>query len=209
MIKGELIVACIKQMFDNDTDRLDPNTISDNADYIGRTNNIIEVINRGFDEVAKARKLPKKTLILVKDMGEVGEYFTKFDLNEVSGEDDILYLTNVAYENGAIYDQNIEIKVEGESKLVLPTINEGRYIVTYHPKYTKQLSYEDPDTKVIEDMPSEALRVIPYFVKAELYEDDDPSRATLSRNIFHQYLQEIPKTPHLKQTKVKSVFSGL
>lgn len=209
MTKGELIVACIKLMFDNDTDRLDANIISDNADYIGRTNNIIEVINRGFDEVAKARKLPKKTLILVKDMGEVGEYFTKFDLNEVSGEDDILYLTNVAYENGAIYDQNIEIKVEGESKLVLPTINEGRYIVTYHPKYTKQLSYEDPDTKVIEDMPSEALRVIPYFVKAELYEDDDPSRATLSRNIFHQYLQEIPKTPHLKQTKVKSVFSGL
>lgn len=208
MTKGELIVACIKTMFDNDTERLDAETISDNPDYTSRTVNIIEAINRGFDEVAKARKLPKKTLLLVEGLGNVGDYYTKFDLNEISGEDDVLYINNVAYENGANYDQNIEIKIEGENTLILPTIKEGRYIVTYSPKYTKQLSYDDPDTKVIEDMPSEALRVIPYFVKAELYEDDDPSRATLARNIFHQYLQEIPKTPHLKQTKVKSVFSG-
>lgn len=208
MTKGELIVACIKMMFDNDIEQLDPLTISENLDYTSRTANIIEAINRGFDEVAKARKLPKKTLILVKDLGSVGDYYTKFDLNEIIGEDEVLYITNVAYENGANYDQNIEIKIEGENTLILPTIKEGRYIVTYHPKYTKQLSYDDPDSKEIEDIPSEALRVIPYFVKAELYEDDDTSRATLARNIFHQYLAEIPKTPYLKQTKVKSVFSG-
>jgi hypothetical protein len=209
MTKGELIVACIKTMFDNDIEQLDPLTISENLDYASRTVNIIECINRAFDEIAKAKKLPKKTLLLVEGLGNVGDYYTKFDLNEIIGEDEVLYITNVAYENRANYDQNIEIKIEGENTLVLPNIKEGRYIVTYHPKYTKQLSYDDPDSKEIEDMPAEALRVIPYFVKAELYEDDDASRATLARNIFHQYLAEIPKTPHLKQTKVKSVFSGL
>lgn len=204
MTKGELIVACIKLMFDNDVEQLDATTISDITEYHSRTMNIVEVINRGFDEVAKARKLPRKTTTINVGDGDIGEYYTRFTL-----PNDFFYVSNIAYESELNYDNNVEIKLEGENILVLPTINEGKYIITYFPKCTSQLSYNDPDTKEIVGIPDEDLRVIPYFVKAELFEDDDPSRATLSRNVFHQYLAEIPKTPILKQTRVKSVFRGL
>ena len=61
MTKGELIVACIKVMFD-DTEMLDPETISDNPEYQSRTANIIESINRGFDEIAKIESYQRKHL---------------------------------------------------------------------------------------------------------------------------------------------------
>lgn len=209
MTKGELIVACIKIMFDNDIEQLEPLNISDNPDYASRTVNIIESINRGFDEIAKAKKLDRKTFKLDKDIGEIGDYYTRYDLNSLIPSNDVLYVSNVAYEYQLIYDPNIEVRFEGENVLVLPRINQGRYIVTYHPRYINHLNYDDPDTKEIIGMPNEALRVLPYYVKAELYEDDDPEKAVLARNIFHQYLNEIPKTPITKQTRVKSVFRGL
>ena len=46
--KGELIAACIKLMFDNDTNILDPENISDDPEYASRTANIIESINRAL-----------------------------------------------------------------------------------------------------------------------------------------------------------------
>lgn len=208
MTKGELIVACIKVMFDNDTEMLDPETISDNPEYQSRTANIIESINRGFDEIAKNRKLPKKTFVLDNDIGDKGDYYTRYNLNALIEEKDVLYISHIAYENAYDYNPNVEVRLEGENILVLPNIKHGKYIVNYYPKYTKHLSYDDPDTKEIEDIPGEALRVLPYFVKAELYEDDDPEKAVLARNIFHQYLRSIPETPLYQQHRVKSVFRG-
>ena len=64
MTKGELIVACLKLMYENDTEVLDPATISDEDDYKSKTVNICESINRALSEIAKADKLP----VLIKEI---------------------------------------------------------------------------------------------------------------------------------------------
>lgn len=40
------------------------------------------------------------------------------------------------------------------------------------------------------DIPDELARLIPYFIKADLYEEEEPSLSLASRNIFEGYLQE-------------------
>lgn len=200
---GELKVACIKLMFDNDEQELMPDQISENADYHARTNNIIESINRALVRIASAGKLPLKTAYFDKTQGERGKYHTRYDLSFL----DVFDIVRITYENDdkGIYDTNIAIMREGNKTLVLKTINEGRYIVSYKPK-PPVFTYDDPDTKEI-DLPNAIIEIIPYFVKGDLYETDDPDAAVLSRNLFEGYLSALPSEENDNITQVESYYS--
>lgn len=213
MTKGELIVASIKLMFDNDTEHLDTDTISDNTNYISRTANIVESYNRAMNEIAKAGKLPKKTLTLDHKIGTKGENYTRYNLdtlNILGFSKDVMQIVNVNYEGKAndypIYYTNVGFQLEGNNTLILPNITEGNYIVTYRPKFTDRMTYSDTDNTIL-NYPSEILDIVPYFIKGELYEEDDPEKAVLSLNKFQKYLAELPSEPNMRQTKVTTVFT--
>ncbi len=204
--KGELITACVKLMYDNDTEMIDTTTVSENPEYSSRTVNIIESINRAFSEVAKAEYLPKKKIIIDLDVEfvEKDEYYTKYDLSKLA--DDIYKINNITFQDGARYYSNIGIRLEGEYTLVLKTVSSGKYIVTYNPMFSERLSYEMPDTQEILTVPEDIIDIVPYFVKGDLYEDDDPDTALMSTNKFHSYLANRPRQG-FTQTKIKTVYS--
>lgn len=54
------------------------------------------------------------------------------------------------------------------------------------------------------DIPEEVQRNIPYFIKAELYEEDEPQLAMHARNNFITFLMGLQKPFGRVQTKVKS-----
>jgi hypothetical protein len=58
-------------------------------------------------------------------------------------------------------------------------------------------------------VPSDVQRMIPYFIKGELYEEDEPNIALQARQLYIQYLMGLRKKFNKTQTKVKSarVFS--
>ena len=52
-------------------------------------------------------------------------------------------------------------------------------------------------------IPSEVQRMLPYFIKAEAYEEDEPQMAKQSREYYISFLHTLPKPFQKVQTKVK------
>ncbi len=251
---GELKVACIKLMFDNDIQVLDPDTISEDSTYANRIVNIIESINRGLTEVAKAEKLPKKSVTCTVEMGSVGDYLVRYDLDTlvVSGFDnDVLKVVKIAYEFEDEYNPNVPIRKEGHNVLILPNLavinsysnlasfpttgnymevykaldtglfyeylnstytaldntHFGKYIITYSPTYSNRFSYDDLDTEVITDIPDDVLDILPYFVKGDLFEEDDPQSSVLATNKFHSYLAQKTEEKNERVSAVKNIYT--
>lgn len=212
MTLGELKTACIKLMFDNDVAVVDPDTISEDADYTARTVNIVESINRAISEIAKAEQLPKKTVTLTTTDGTIGTYYTRYDLDTIviSGfTNDVMKVKKVTYEYEADYDTNVSIRTEGNNILVLPLLEQGVYIVTYCPTYATRFTYDTADTTVITDIADDLLDIIPYFVKGDLYEEENPQQALLATNKFHSYLANRTIENNQKVTRVINVYTQI
>lgn len=256
MTKGELIVACLKLMYENDNVSFyeddEVESISEDIDYKSKTANIIESINRALTEIAKADKFPY--FVKTVDAFFTGQTYTTY--NQVpeskTGDEDYIRVMNSIYKwdttsgsyvkfplplyfeytldsdiqkvigiqwevNQDYYYQNVDapIRYKG-NKLLLLRHEQGNYIVNYIPKYTR-LSYSDEDTANITFadsdntlIPDYILDIVPYFVKGDLYEEDEPQMAILATNKFYQLLDEIVN-PYQRQTqtKVDTRFSSL
>lgn len=254
MTKGDLIVACIKIMYDNNDDdinqRVDEISISNNEEYKSKTINIIESINRALDEIAKASKLP----ILTKEIDAF--YFNNsyevINSNNIPlekyNDSDYVKVVNTLYkwsesENKYIKQelplyfaypldnkimQVLDVKYELNTEylyqsldtplsykgnnLMLLRHNNGNYVITFVPTF-KRLKYSDDDTTeiVLSDdtpIPDYILDIIPYFVKGDMYEEDNPQMAVFARNLFITYLSEIVSPyDRQQQTKVESSYT--
>jgi hypothetical protein len=127
-------------------------------------------------------ELEDESLVLRKQQNEIN-----FDFFETEGkihffdEDYRNYITN--------YDYIPKFRVYyRQSKVNLGTVN------------------DQTDVTII---PEDVLRMVPYFIKGELYEEDEPNIAMQSRQMYVQYLMGLRKKFTKTQTKVKSarVFS--
>lgn len=255
MTKGELIVACLKLMFENDdvsfyeddnddtTNEVNVTNISGDLDYKSKTANIIESINRALSEIAKADKFP--FFVKTIDAFFIGQYKTYNQVPEINANDetyirvlnsiykwdsnigayvkvalplyfyytldsDIFKVIGVNYEiNDEYYYQNNDVSVRyNASNLMLLRRERGNYIINYTPKF-KRLSYSDDDDSDITFadtnntlIPDYILDIVPYFVKGDLYEEDEPQMAILATNKFYQLLDEIVN-PYQRQTQTK------
>lgn len=216
--KGELVTACIKLMFDNGEAYIDPTNVSftlqdgettptgsdiEAAEYAHRTANIIEAINRAFYRIYSYGKIPNNEMVIgtAEEPLSAGKLFSTYNLNSIAN--DFGRVVKLAYvdNNTGIYNYNIPITYLAGGKVVLPTIyqvtlgyNKNGYYSLLYERKVKELKYDDADTLDLttygytEDM----LAYIPYFVKADLYEEDNPQMAQASRNIFEAFIQGLP-----------------
>jgi hypothetical protein len=132
-------------------------------------------------------ELEDTTLKLRKQVNEIN-----FDFFETDG---IIHFFDVDYRDYITnYDYIPKFRVWYKTnKISLPaTYNE----ITY-------------DVNTLEVIPEDVQRMIPYFIKGELYEEDEPNIAMQSRTLYIQYLMGLRKKFNKTQTKVKSarVFS--
>ena len=138
-------------------------------------------IRRGLKVVANKHKLGTKTSELTE--GAQGKFLTKYDLPA-----DVLHLARVIRKTGdsfrSVYDWRIEC-----GKIVLPTLHreDDGYRIVYYPK-APDLSHLE-DTEELE-IPEEVAEMLPYYIKGELFEEDDPGAAAQARNLFDQWLSE-------------------
>lgn len=65
---------------------------------------------------------------------------------------------------------------------------EESFVIEYIPKI--ETIKETTDNLMELPMPDTLARIIPYFVKAELYEIEEPNASAMARNIFENALQE-------------------
>lgn len=191
MTRGQLISNCIKLMNDNVGEAIDDSDVSSNDNYLERTTVIVPSINRAFLRLAQLKKLPVKNFKIYYDKENkltsisVKEELMKdvFSIKNVYLQDRYGNIrTNISY----FFQENI---------LILPNIPEGCvYTIFYNPNpIVLQEPKEDEPVDTIDlEYPDEILNVIPYFVKADLYEEDDPQLAMYSRNLFESYASQLP-----------------
>lgn len=250
MKKGELILACLKLVFDIDNINIDDEVDSittDNADLQSRIVNIPYSIDRALNEIAKNEKLPKKTIENInafcgeESYSEVNELptnktteFIRYNNNlykwneEKSVYDiqplsvymsyelptDVYKIQNISwgYDSGYYYqsNDNIPIKYKNTNEIFLPRNLNGNYSLTYSPHYVGNASLlkdEDIITNGDDVIPDYILRIVPYFVKADIYEEDGLNEAVMARNLFNSYLAELDlNNTYQVQNKVKTIY---
>ena len=201
--KGQLIIRCLKHLGEydpvytedeNDNRVLydDSQEISAKEEYADRVLPIVESINRAFHRLEQLRKLPSKSYVVNYDNNRLGN-----TINLTDDETNNFYINKISYiKNVLKKDQygNVETNtsyfIDGDI-LILPQLNRGEsYTIIYQQIY-EDINIGTLDTSVI-DYPEYVLQCIPYFVKADVYQEDNASIAVLERNTFEAYASQIP-----------------
>lgn len=157
-------------------------------------------IDRCFDRIKAERLQPKKSLVLT-GLGTVGTYRTVYDLSTVS---DYYAVDRVVFEDeSGNYDASVEFIMEEKLMRVWNKTRTGEYRLIYYTELATSETLGDTGTVLLD---ADVARLIPYFVKGELYQDDEPNLAGESRNLFEQMLAALRTRTHSRQSKIKMVY---
>lgn len=203
MTLAEIKIQALKLMFAS----YDYIVAENIADYYSDTNlndylyKMDDSINRCFDRLLQDDLAPKKVVDLADLTTEDDGYYITLDLKTIT---DLYALDRVIYTYNGYYESNCEYFLEGDTLMLFSKNG------TYKLVYTKTMPYIDDsvaDSDTIELQP-ELLRLIPYFIKGELYEEDDANIAGNAMNIFEARLMTIKKKSANHQTKVADIYGG-
>lgn len=204
---NDVKISTLMLMFANYADDLRDVDIDELSDtqYTKYTVNMDSSINRAIGRIESARVLPLKSVVLTKENGMCGEILSRWELTALAS--DYLAVSRVILESNWGYESSVSYELEGDT-IVLPSIGEGeKYVVLYYRK-VKRIAIACPSSTAI-DLPDEIAEMIPYWVKADLYEEDEPNLSVVSRNLFEQMLDSITPSNNNGQGCVKNLYGGL
>lgn len=134
-------------------------------------------ILRAIDRMRVLSKLPSKIKVL--DKVNENDYYS-IPICDIVGVGEVV---------------SVKKRIGNEIECIPFAIMEGN-IYLYLEKdvvyYVEYLVAIDPpiDDNADIPIPDELARIIPYYIKADLYEEEEPGLAAQSRNIFESYLDE-------------------
>ena len=206
MTLGEIKIESLKLMYTNLADDINEDMLENylnDENYRGYLFAMTGSINRCFGRIENRKVLPSKSYTLEASMGEKRGAFIRFNLDYLIK--DIYCVDRIVYENtNGVYVPDYDYMTEG-NYLVLNSIKDGEtYTVIYKPTI-KRVGSGDDEKEI--DSPDSIAAIIPYYVKGDLFRDDEPNEASESRNWFEQALDEIAQKPTSKYNTVKTVFN--
>lgn len=202
MTWGDIKLIALQTMFSNDGETLVEDDV--NREYL---NAMPGKANEALQQIALVgRPILKSWQIEVTeddtedaDGGESAESGEKLRLTVKSGE---LYKVALSYylprfrclhqlllEDGVDYAPAEEWRLEGDDVLVIPADTVGTYTVWYKA-YPQVIDRETEDSEEI-DLAPEAAALIPLYIAAELYKEDELSLATVLRNEYEDGLVKL------------------
>lgn len=202
---GDIKIEALKIMFVNyntdlTIDELD-NAMQD-ENYGSYLVNMPGAINRCFSVLEERRVLPIKSYTLSPSQGFASGSFIRFNLEELI--DDYFDIDRLVCEKEKSYDGNVDFRMEG-NVLVLPLIDDEVYTVMYYPALERVNSETDNETEL--KIPNKIAAHIPYFIKGDLYRDDEPDEANESRNWFEAAIQSIVNTKQAHSGRIENKYS--
>lgn len=210
MTLNDIKKAALALMFTNYSDDLaDANVNVDNLsseEYTQYTVNMNASINRCLGRIESAGVLPLKTQeITTATTGSVSGNFARYNLSTLAS--DFLSVSRIAKETaGGEYIPSVKYHVEGTT-VVLPPLETGdKYIVIYRRRPTR-ISITAVSSTVV-DVPDNIAEIIPYYIKADLYEEDEPNLALQARNIFESLLMQFVVDESSGDQGVVNVWGG-
>lgn len=198
---GEIKIEALRLMFANVGEILDAAFLSqykDDERFRDYLDNMPGSINRCFAEIEKRGVIPSKTVSLTD--GTSNGYSIRFDLSEIG---DFGAVDRLISENKWIYDPAHAYRMEGNTLVVDSPLSGEKYTLLYKPCLTRVSATTGEDTDIA--LPDMIAAAIPYYIKGDLYRDDEPNEASEARNWFEAALDSIPV--QRSQPAVREIFS--
>ena len=190
---GEIKIETLKLMFLNMNQDIiieKLKTYSLDETYKSYLINMAGAINRCLSNIEEKRVLPSKTKQLNIANGTASGSFLRFDLGTLIG--DFYDIERIVREtDDGDYNGNFEYQREGNT-IVLEKCEDSdgiTYTVIYKPCLKRVTSITPDDTEL--NIPDNIASNIPYFLKGELYRDDEPNEASEARNWYEAAMEEI------------------
>lgn len=159
-------------------------------------------VNRAFQRIVHKGVLPLKSFETVCETTPSGDA-ERFDLKTLIS--DFFALERVVYDGRRGYVGEMSYETEGEGEIILPARETGdsfRFI--YRPSLPEVKAWT-PDTDEV-PLPAYLAAAVPYAVKGDILEEDEPSLAVNAKNVFEAMLDEFVKPTAKKQNNIKRVF---
>lgn len=131
-------------------------------------------INRCFADLESKGATPIKSMVLRRDHLADGV----FDLTAIEKYSS---LDSVTDKDG----RNVEFVKKGNYLYPPPLLSDEDYCVIYYHVGLPRIGEDTGNSKQIE-LPDELARLIPYFIKGEVYREEDPNEAGEARNWYEQ-----------------------
>ena len=200
---GEIKLESLRLMFANDEDLNinNINTIEDADGYFksvgyrqdDRYKDYLDrmpgAINRAISRFMTYKVIPTKTVEVKPSQGETLKQFLKFNLKKILS--DYGSLERIIYIDKEVVP-NIDYQMLSDEEVLIPYRFENDDEVLFMVEYIPILDAITVNTDNNEEIkvPEVLARIIPYFVKADLFEQDEPELAATARNIFESALTE-------------------
>lgn len=205
---GDIKIEALKLMFVNmgddiTIDKLE--TYEQDDTYNAYLVNMPGSINRCFSALESKGVLPSKSKTLTALEGVASGAFIRFDLP--STIDNYCDIDRVVSETAdGEYCGDCDYQIEGDT-LVLERFDDEdiTYTVLYRPTIPRVELLTDNEWEV--PIPENIVALIPYFVKGDLYRDDEPNEASEARNWFESGIEEILLRKTNKVSRIKTVYS--
>lgn len=186
---GDIKVEALKLMFasyDYDFSVSDLSDMEGGEAYRDYLINMPGSINRAFGVLERRGVLPPKSHVITGN----ADTYDGVTVNMKEAVDDFLDVDRVSFKSiyGEYYPSQPYSR-EGDT-IMLSQLHRGdTYTVFYKPSI-KRIDSSSKDADEV-PIPDRIAELIPYFVKSELYREEDPEEASRARSLFDQGINEL------------------
>lgn len=187
---GEIKLEALRIMnINNDAELTLENfdSIKTEARYSKYINNMTNSINRAIDYINHRKVLPIQRMPLSSMVKSKGMNTNKYPLQQIG---DLISIDKVVYEDEYQYIESVPYNMEGSDLVIKKRYDDNYLTLLYNPKMQLLDAYVDDDDTII-GMDDKFARIIPYFIKFDLYQEDEPDLALNAKATFEQELESL------------------
>jgi hypothetical protein len=203
MTVGDIKIQALKLMFVTYDRDLTPDSLGElgaDINYRAYLINMNGSIDRCLADIEKRCILPAKIQAITPSTEPVAGYMTRCEITAR----DFFEIERVSKEGLYEYDGDHPYMREGNTILLKEYDPSAKYNLIYYPKARRASVLRDTDEL---EIPENVAAAIPYFVKGELFREDNASEANESMRQYEAAMASIDNPRTSKQGRVVSTFS--
>lgn len=167
----------------------DLSSLMSNVKYRSYLDAMPGAVNRALGRLEQRRAIPPCRTSLSPADGSVSGPVIRFDLSALIPR--FFAVDRVISDSEYDHNSFVDYRMEGDT-LVLPydLIQNGTEVCVMFFPLLPRISSATPDSFSF-PLPDRAAALIPYYVKSDLFNEDEPGEAAAARNIFEAGLDEL------------------
>lgn len=206
---GDIKIEALKLMFttyDGDIDIQQIPTLESDENYSSYLVAMPGSINRAFSAIEESRVLPIKTQVFSPAEALASGSFARFDLSSVDHFFDIARVSRFRSDIcGGQYDSSVAFIREGQTILIPDYDKDSIYTLMYYPCIDRVTADTEDPAEI--DIPDRIACIIPYYIKGDLFREEEPNEASEARNWFEASLDQMQYQDNAAVGGVVNVFS--